>query len=324
MSFFTHPQALCESLQIGDGTRVWAFAHVLPGAVIGRDCNICDGVFIENDVVVGDRVTVKCGVQLWDGVRLGDDVFIGPNATFTNDLFPRSRVYPTTFARTQVEAGASIGANATILAGTTIGRHAMIGAGAVVTRSVPPYAIVTGNPGRVVGYVDARPGAGALDADESDAAGHVRDTSDVRETRVQGVTVRQLTMLADARGCLTVGEVGSHLPFVPARYFAVAGVPEGQVRGQHAHRICAQFLVCVAGSCVALVDDGTAREEIALDSPATGLYMPPMTWGSQIRHSRDAVLLVFASHHYDPADYIHDYDDFLREAGARATGLPGR
>lgn len=94
MSHFVHPNALCESDTIGEGTRVWAFAHVLPGARLGRDCNICDGVFVESDVIVGDRVTVKCGVQLWDGVRLGDDVFVGPNATFTNDLFPRSRVYP--------------------------------------------------------------------------------------------------------------------------------------------------------------------------------------------------------------------------------------
>lgn len=153
MSYFVHPNALCESENIGEGTRVWAFAHVLPGARLGRDCNICDGVFVESDVIVGDRVTVKCGVQLWDGVRLGDDVFVGPNATFTNDLFPRSRVYPEKFLGTVVESGASIGANATILAGTTIGSGAMIGAGAVVTRSVPPNAIVVGNPARIVGYV---------------------------------------------------------------------------------------------------------------------------------------------------------------------------
>src|SRR5687767_15956360 len=128
---FVHPKALCESEHLGDNTRVWAFAHVLPGARIGRDCNICDHVFIENDVVIGDRVTVKCGVQVWDGLRIEDDVFIGPNATFANDPFPRSRKRPEHFTPTLVQNGASIGANATILPGVTIGRGAMVGAGAV-------------------------------------------------------------------------------------------------------------------------------------------------------------------------------------------------
>ncbi|MGH8106925.1 MAG: WxcM-like domain-containing protein, partial [Arenimonas sp.] len=115
MKYFVHPNALCESDTIGDGTKIWAFAHVLPGAKIGADCNICDGVFIEGDVVVGNRTTIKCGVQLWNGVRLADDVFVGPNATFTNDIFPRSKKYPEKFLETIVQSGASIGANATIL-----------------------------------------------------------------------------------------------------------------------------------------------------------------------------------------------------------------
>lgn len=154
MSYFKHDKSLVETEQIGEGTRIWAFVHVLPGASIGRDCNICDHVFIENDVVIGDRVTIKCGVQIWDGLRLADDVFVGPNATFTNDLFPRSKVYPEKFAQTIVCNGASIGANATILAGLTIGAKAMVGAGAVVTRDVPARAIVVGNPARIKGYVE--------------------------------------------------------------------------------------------------------------------------------------------------------------------------
>ena len=152
---FVHPQGLCESTTVGDGTRVWAFAHVLPGASIGADCNICDHVFIENQVVIGDRVTIKCGVQIWDGITLGEDVFVGPNVTFTNDKFPRSKQYQETLPRTLVERGASIGANSTILPGITIGSRAMVGAGSVVTRSVPPRAKVVGNPARIVGYVDA-------------------------------------------------------------------------------------------------------------------------------------------------------------------------
>ena len=152
--YFKHAAAIVESSSIGQGTRIWAFAHVLPGAVIGSDCNICDGVFVENDVRVGDRVTVKCGVQLWDGITLEDDVFVGPNATFTNDRFPRSKVRPEAFARTLVCAGASIGANATILPGLTIGAKAMVGAGAVVTRDVPANAIVLGNPATIRGYAE--------------------------------------------------------------------------------------------------------------------------------------------------------------------------
>ena len=117
MAFLKHDTALVESGCVGDGTRIRAFAHVLEGAKIGRDCDICDHTFIENDVIVGDRVTVKCGVQLWDGITVEDDVFIGPNATFTNDPFPRSKQHPASFSRTLVRKGSSIGANATILPG---------------------------------------------------------------------------------------------------------------------------------------------------------------------------------------------------------------
>jgi acetyltransferase-like isoleucine patch superfamily enzyme len=153
--YFSHPHALVEpGAAIGERTRIWAFAHVLGGARIGADCNICDHVFIENDVIIGDRVTVKCGVQLWDGLRVANDAFIGPNATFTNDLFPRSKEYPERFPETHVQTGASIGANATILAGVTIGEKAMVGAGAVVTTDVPPYAVVVGNPARVIRFLE--------------------------------------------------------------------------------------------------------------------------------------------------------------------------
>ena len=156
VAHFVHPRGICETSEVGDGTRIWAFAHVLAGARIGDDCNICDYVFVESDVVVGDRVTVKNGVQLWDGLRVEDDVFIGPNATFTNDPFPRSRVFDHETPATTVRRGASIGANATILPGVTIGERAMVGAGSVVTRDVPAGAVVAGNPAHIVGNVGDR------------------------------------------------------------------------------------------------------------------------------------------------------------------------
>ena len=138
MGLFQHVQAIVETPYIGDGTAVWAFAHILPGARIGQDSNICDHTFIENDVVIGDRVTIKCGVQLWDGVVIEDEVFIGPNATFTNDPLPRGKL-PPQVARTTVRKGASIGANATILPGLTVGEQAMAGAGAVLTHGAPSW-----------------------------------------------------------------------------------------------------------------------------------------------------------------------------------------
>lgn len=156
---FIHDRALCETNAIGDDTRIWAFAYILAGARIGCDVNVCSHVFIENEVVIGDRVTIKSGVQLWNGVEVEDDVFIGPNATFTNDLFPRSKQRPEAWPRTRLCRGASIGANATILAGTTIGAQAMVGAGAVVTRDVEPGQVVAGNPARVLRTApDAEPG----------------------------------------------------------------------------------------------------------------------------------------------------------------------
>lgn len=148
---FIHPAAIVEDgARIGEGTRIWAFAHILAGAVIGKDCNICDHVFVENEIFIGDRVTVKCGVQIWDGVWLEDDVFVGPNATFTNDPFPRSKQAIQSW-KTVIQKGASIGANATILPGIVIGEHAMIGAGSVVTKDVTAYGVMAGNPAVRIG-----------------------------------------------------------------------------------------------------------------------------------------------------------------------------
>lgn len=313
MNYFVHPNGLCESSNVGEGTRIWAFAHVLPGARIGSGCNICDGVFIENDVTVGDNVTVKCGVQLWDGVTLEDNVFVGPNATFTNDLRPRSKVYPDAFLRTVVEKGSSIGANATILPGIRIGRNAMIGAGAVVTRSVPPNAVVVGNPAKIAGYV------GATTSIASPAPTPEKPRQAIRSSRVKGVQLHTFNAVTDMRGTLSVGEFEREIPFEAKRYFLVYDVPTAEVRGAHAHHECHQFLIAIRGTVHVVADDGHEREEFALERPHIGVYLPPMTWGTQYKYSEDAVLLVFASHYYDSKDYIREYDEFLRLVQRRSS-----
>ncbi|MES1981094.1 MAG: WxcM-like domain-containing protein [Pseudomonadota bacterium] len=310
MNYFVHPSAICESETIGENTRVWAFSHILPNARVGSECNLCDHVFIENDVVIGDRVTIKCGVQLWDGVTLEDDVFVGPNVTFTNDPFPRSKKYPATFLKTLVRRGASIGANATILPGITIGIQAMIGAGAVVTHDVPPYAKVIGNPARIVGYTNSV--AESTSIIHTEASTHLSNHA----TAVTKVKVHELPLVKDLRGNLSVGEFGRGVPFSPQRYFLVFDVPSSKVRGEHAHKRCHQFLVCIKGSCAVVADDGFHRQEILLDRPNKGVHLPPMKWGVQYKYSTDAVLLVFASDYYDAEDYIRDYDQFLSTVNA--------
>lgn len=149
-----HPLADVASKDIGQDTRIWQYSIVLEGAKIGPDCNICAHTFIEGDVIIGASVTIKSGVYLWDGTRIEDRVFIGPNATFTNDSLPRSKAYPEAFKGITVKQGTSIGANATLLPDITIGAYSMIGAGAVVTQDVPERAVVVGNPAKIIRYIE--------------------------------------------------------------------------------------------------------------------------------------------------------------------------
>lgn len=150
-----HPLSDVKSNNIGEGTNVWQFCVIFPKAKIGKNCNICANVLIENDVVIGDLVTIKSGVQIWDGIVIENNVFIGPNVTFTNDLYPRSKIYPDKFKTTTIKKGASIGANSTILPGITIGENAMVGAGSVVTKDVPPHTVWFGNPAKLHGYLNS-------------------------------------------------------------------------------------------------------------------------------------------------------------------------
>ena len=317
---FRHPQALVESQHVGRGTRIWAFAHVLPGAVIGDDCNICDHTFIENDVVIGNRVTIKCGVQVWDGLRIEDDVFVGPNATFTNDPMPRSRQHLREYPVTYIRRGASIGANATILPGLTIGQNAMVGAGAVVTRSVPPHAVVVGNPAHIVRYA----GSTGVDLGATQTAPLQAGPGlyGVQQLGVRGVAIHRSPVIKDMRGDLLAREVERGLPFVPRRMFSVFAVPSKEVRGAHAHRELEQLLMCLTGSVSVVVDDAISRQEIVLDAPELALYVPPMVWAIEYKYTPDAALFVLASDVYKPDDYIRDYDQFLAER--RAIDARGR
>lgn len=185
----------------------------------------------------------------------------------------------------------------------------MVGAGAVVTRSVPPNAIVVGNPAKIMGYVDTA---------SSDVA-NIKKTSPavgVNPTQVAGVNIHKMPRVTDIRGSLTVGEFERNIPFDAKRYFMVFDVPSVETRGEHAHRECHQFLISVRGSCTVVADDGAHRQEFLLDRPDLGLHLPPMVWGIQYKYSADAVLLVFASHYYDDKDYIRNYSEFRELAGA--------
>ena len=153
---FVHPSGLCDSGDVGAGTRIWAFAHVMKGARIGRQCNIGEGAFVERGAILGNQVTVKNGVAVWDRVTVEDFVFLGPYCVFTNDRAPRShpdyRTSPDDWQPILVRTGATIGANATLVCGITIGAWAFVAAGAVVNRDVPAHAMVAGNPARRIGW----------------------------------------------------------------------------------------------------------------------------------------------------------------------------
>ncbi|RKF12374.1 isomerase [Roseovarius spongiae] len=241
------------------------------------------------DCIIPANVTIEAGVRL------------GPRVVFVEDVTRPILVRGSAI----IEAAAVIGG------GVEIGQGALVRAGAVVLRSVPPNAIVEGNPAQVVGYC-SDPESGSrptiTNKDHSDFTGMTAPA--VIDLGVGDGAMYLMRRVVDARGGLTVGEVAKELPFAPARYFLVFDVPSSELRGEHAHRQCHQFLICVHGSCRVLLDDGDRRCEVTLDRPDLGVYMPPMIWGTQYRYSRDAVLLVFASHGYDAADYLRTYDDF--------------
>lgn len=304
MEQFGHPSGSCDSERVGEGTVFGAFAHISRDAVVGADCNIGDGVTIEDDAVVGDRVTIKSGGYLGGGLRVASDVFVGPNVSFATDQFPPDPSRSPDPLQTHLEEGCSIGAGATILPGVRIGRRSVVRPGTVVTTTVPPNSVVEGNPARIIGYVDGGIASVPL------LQGGATAIPDV-PIRVRGAGLLALTRVDDLRGALIAAEFTSQLPFRPERAFVVFDVPSSDLRGEHAHRECAEILVAIRGSLHALIDDGTHRQEFVLDRPDVALHMPAMTWGTQYKYSNDAVLLVLASHPYEASDYVRTYEEFL-------------
>lgn len=213
-----------------------------------------------------------------------------------------------------VRKNARLDAACVIGEGVTIGQGAWVRAGAIVLQSIPPNAIVEGNPAQVVGYIDHatkenRPAPRLINPQNFENLKRpVRIPLEVGDSELY-----LMRRVVDTRGSLTVGEVPTEVPFSPARYFAVFGVPSVELRGEHAHKQCQQFLICLHGSCRILLDDGDRRCEVMLDRPDIGVFMPEMIWGTQYKYSNDAVLLVFASKKYEADDYIRTYDEFLVE-----------
>ena len=207
----------------------------------------------------------------------------------------------------------TVGASATIAMPVTIARDARLMPGTVVTRDVPPHAIVAGNPAEITGYIAAGQAASAA----SPADARAPAAPGTASTQVRGVNLHRLPKVLDLRGNLSVGEFTRSIPFEAKRYFLVFDVPNAEIRSEHAHRTCHQFLICVRGRCSVLADDGQARQEFLLDDPSIGVHLPPLTWGVQYKYSQDAVLLVFASEFYDPDEYIRDYSEFMRLAAHR-------
>lgn len=301
-----HHLALVESQEIGLSTTVATFAHIAAGARVGSRCKIGEGVIIEDGVTLGDGVLIQAGAQLCAGVSVEDEVSIGRNCVLSSTSgYSKPPARPEEQGIVIIGTGASLGAGSMVVAAVEIGRGAVVQPGAIIDQSVPAYAVVGGYPAKIQGYTGTPPVAAPALSNGIAVPG-------TTELPVKGVHLHRFPQISDLRGTLMVADCpGDGLPFAPQRWFMVYDVPSREARGEHAHRECHQFLICAAGQVSVAVDDGTSRAEVTLDDPTLGIYIPPLVWASQFRYDTDSVLLVFASHPYDPDDYIREYDSFL-------------
>lgn len=286
---------VCVTKTIHPSSVVEHGADVADSATLGCFVQVCSGASIGGGAEIDGLTIVPPNVRLHERVRIGHGVCF---------VTPVSEANPTVICK-----DVFIGSHAIIHAGVSIGESAVIAPGSLVQRSIPSMAIVEGSPARIVGYV-------GVSHVGSKPAGPGAEP--IQVSHVRGVQLHQMPRVVDIRGNLTVGEFDRSVPFAAKRYFIVFDVPSAETRGEHAHRECHQFLICVRGSCAVVADDGIHRQEFLLDRPDVGVHLPPMTWGIQYKYSADAVLLVFASHYYDNADYIRDYSEFRQLAGAIA------
>ena len=267
---------------------------------IGLYCSIAPSAQISATALIGSNSFVGSNVAIEDGVVIEAHVVVQGSEGLASAASAQ--------ARTRICAGAVLHAGSVIRPGVTVGAGSVVEAGSIVFESVPDHATVAGNP------------ASLKSSYEAIAPGTTGETSTC-PTMVSGVRLYQMPLISDLRGHLTVGEFDRTIPFPVKRYFMIFGVPSRETRGEHAHRRCIEFLTCVRGSCSVIADDGKSRHEFTLDRPNVGLLLPPMVWRVHHKYSPDASLVVFASEHYDPADYIRSYDAFIAERALHENAL---
>ena len=285
-------------IKAGLGAVISISAEIHPGVEIEDHVEIKSHVTIEDGVLIGAASIISPGARIGFGTRIGKNVRVDSNVCFISSNPEKSQM--STVVGNQVH----IGANSTILPGIKIGNNSTIEPGSVVKQSIPANAIVSGNPAVIVGYNGMR-----SNNDELTLAGD--KTTKVHPLDVGSCVLYELPWVSDMRGHLSVAEYGQTLPFISQRCFWVFNVPNEEVRGEHAHKTLHQYLICVHGSISVVLDDSQKRQEVRLDKPNLGLYLPPLIWGIQYKHTHDAVLMVLASDVYDSQDYIRDYDEFV-------------
>jgi len=276
-------------------------AVVHPGADIAANCQLGDYVVVYPGARLAPESRVDGFTQVWPGVHLEQGAQVGPGVTLERGADGAS-------SNIVLGAACRVGAGATICAGVRIGAGAIVEPGTLVAQAVPPFAIVSGVPARITGYVENMASGGNRHWHKQ--AEFPQQQAVVR-LGIGDVTLHRTKMVRDPRGDLSVGEFPKDIPFDAKRYFLVFNVPSEKTRGEHAHHKCHQFLLCVKGSCAVVVDDGRDRCEVLLESPDMGIHLPPLTWGIQYKYSSDAVLLVFTSDYYEADDYIRDYTEFV-------------